>query len=253
VTNDCPIANYYSHEIRRICDEYKGRGLDCALVYIDPTMTDAAAARHARDFGHGDYPKVVDRDRALVEATGATVTPEVVMVRPDASIAYRGRIDNYYAELTKPRAQVTEHDWRDALDAILAGKVVVRAEVPAVGCAIPDKKFYRNQRALSTAPLLSRPGMDLDLLSNNGIGLERIAVARYLDVERDFPLIANHGEDHLFRLAHDSDDLAKSGYGHSVDLYHHVARPQTCLIGGRPFADGADEHAFSLAYTEELS
>jgi hypothetical protein len=143
VTNDCPISNYYSHEIRRICDEYGPRGLECTLVYTDPTMKDADASRHAREFGHGDYPKVVDRDRSLVEGAGATVTPEVVLIRPDESIAYRGRIDNYYADLTKPRAQVTEHDWRDALNAVMAGKPVAKPEVPAVGCYIPDKKFYR--------------------------------------------------------------------------------------------------------------
>ncbi len=90
VTNDCPISNYYAHEIRRTCDEYAPRGLRCTLVYTDPTMKGADAARHAGEYGHGSYPKVVDRDRALVEATGATVTPEVVMVRPDRSIAYRG-------------------------------------------------------------------------------------------------------------------------------------------------------------------
>jgi hypothetical protein len=143
VTNDCPISNYYSHEIRRTCEDYAGRGLECTLVYIDPTMKDVAAVQHARDFGHGDYPKVVDRDRALVAATGVTVTPEVVVVRPDETIAYRGRIDNYYVDLTKPRAQVTEHDWRDALDAVVAGKPVPKPEVPAVGCYIPEKKFYK--------------------------------------------------------------------------------------------------------------
>jgi hypothetical protein len=143
VTNDCPVSNYYANEIRRVCDEYAPRGLQCTLVYTDPTMKDDAALRHARDYGHGDYPKVVDRDRALVGATGATITPEVVVIRPDESIAYRGRIDNYYADLTKPRAQVTEHDWRDALDAVLSGKPVAKPEVPAVGCYIPDKKFFR--------------------------------------------------------------------------------------------------------------
>ena len=143
VTNDCPISNYYSHEIRRTCEEYALRGLECTLVYIDPTIKDATAAQHAREYGHGDYPKVVDRDRALVDATGVTVTPEVVLVRPNETIAYRGRIDNYYVDLTKPRAQVTEHDWRDALDELIAGKPVAKPEVQPVGCYIPDKKFYK--------------------------------------------------------------------------------------------------------------
>jgi hypothetical protein len=147
VTNDCPISNYYSHEIRRTCDEYAARGVGCMLVYTDLTMKDAAAGQHARDYGHGNYPKVVDRNRALVEATGVTVTPEVVVIRPDESIAYRGRIDNYYVDLTKPRAQATERDWHDALETVLAGKSVTKPEVQPVGCYIPDKNFAGQAKA----------------------------------------------------------------------------------------------------------
>ncbi len=143
VTNDCPISNYYAQEIRRTCEAYAPRGVECTLVYVDPTMTDQAALSHATAYGHGHYTAVVDIQRSLVEATGVTVTPEVVVIGPDEKIAYRGRIDNYYAALTKPRAAVTEHNWRDALDAVVSGQPVAKPEVPAVGCTIPDKKFYR--------------------------------------------------------------------------------------------------------------
>jgi hypothetical protein len=142
VTHDCPVSNYYSHEIHRICDEYGKRGVSCSLVYVDPTLTDAHVRKHAEEYGHGDYPKIVDRNHELVKATGADVTPTAVLIRPDASIAYRGRIDNFYAELGKSRRQVTAHDLRDALDAVVAGKPVATPETKPVGCYIPDLKFY---------------------------------------------------------------------------------------------------------------
>jgi len=142
VAHDCPISNYYSHEIRRICDAYGQRGLGCALVYVEPNLSDADAAKHARDYGHGSYPKIVDRTHALVATTGATITPQAVLIRDDESIAYRGRIDNYYAALGKPRRVVTEHDLREALDAIFGGKPVPHAETQAVGCYIPDLSAY---------------------------------------------------------------------------------------------------------------
>ena len=137
VTGDCPISNYYAHEIRRICDEYAAKGLNCALVYTDPTLSDADARKHAQDYGHGAYPKIVDRAHVLVTATGATITPQAVVIRADASIAYRGRIDNSYAALGKPRRVVTEHDLRDTLDAVFSGRAVPKPEVPATGCYIP--------------------------------------------------------------------------------------------------------------------
>ncbi|HWF08470.1 MAG TPA: hypothetical protein VG297_08395 [Bryobacteraceae bacterium] len=136
ITNDCPVSNYYSREIHRICDDYAQRGVGCALVYTDATLTDDQARQHAKEYGHGSYPKMVDRTHTLVKATGAAVTPTAVVIRPDESIAYRGRIDNFYAALGKPRRVVTAHDLRDALDAVLAGKPVAKPETSPVGCYI---------------------------------------------------------------------------------------------------------------------
>lgn len=136
VTNDCPVSNYYAHEIRRICDGYTQRGVGCTLVYTDSTMTDEQAKKHAQDYGHGAYPKIVDRAHALVKAAGATVNPTAVLVRPDGSIAYRGRIDNSFAAIGIQRRVVTEHDVRDALDAVIAGRPVAKPEEPAIGCYI---------------------------------------------------------------------------------------------------------------------
>ena len=145
VTQDCPISNYYSHEIRRICDEFGSRDVRCTLVYTDPTLSDAEARKHAADYGHGAYPKIVDRTHALVAAAGATITPQAVVIRDDESIAYRGRIDNFYAGLGKPRRVVTERDLRDSLDAVLSGRPVAKPEVPSVGCYIPDLSAFKKQ------------------------------------------------------------------------------------------------------------
>ncbi len=136
VTNDCPISNYYAHEIRRICDEYVKRGAGCSLVYTDSSMTDEQARQHAKEYGHGDYPKIVDRTHALVTAAGAKINPTAVLVRPDGSIAYRGRIDNSYAAIGVQRRVVTEHDLRDALDAVLTGKPVPKPGTQPIGCYI---------------------------------------------------------------------------------------------------------------------
>ncbi|MEP6714392.1 MAG: hypothetical protein ABJC09_02385 [Terriglobia bacterium] len=142
IAQDCPISNYYSHEIHRICDEYSARGLGCALVYIDPTLTDDQVRKHAQEYGHGAYPKIVDRKHELVAAAGATVTPEVVLVAHDGSIPYRGRIDNFYVALGRPRRVVTEHDLRDALDAVFSGRAVAKPEAKPVGCYIPGLAAY---------------------------------------------------------------------------------------------------------------
>ncbi len=142
VAHDCPISNYYSAEIARICADYASRGLGCSLVYVEPNLTDADAEKHAGEYGHGAYPRIVDRSHALVAAVGATVTPEAVIVKSDETIGYRGRIDNLYAAPGKRRRVATEPDLRDALDAVLAGKPAPKPETQPVGCYIPDLSAY---------------------------------------------------------------------------------------------------------------
>ncbi len=135
VTHDCPISNIYAREIRRICDGYSGRAT-CALDYVDPSLTTSQAAKHFADYGHGNYPAIVDTKHVLVKAAGATVTPEAAVILPSGKIAYRGRIDNRYVSLGTARQQATQHDLQSALDAVLEGRPVETPRTTAIGCFI---------------------------------------------------------------------------------------------------------------------
>jgi hypothetical protein len=138
IANDCPISNAFAREIARICGEYQGKGIHCDLVYVDPTLTDSEARSHAQEYGHGDYPRFVDRRHELVKAAGVDVTPEAAVINRDGKVVYRGRIDDSFAALGQPRRPVKSADLRNALDAIVAGKPVAVAETKALGCFIPD-------------------------------------------------------------------------------------------------------------------
>jgi hypothetical protein len=138
VGNECPISNSYAHEIARICAEYKPKGIACALVYVDPALSDEQARQHAQEFGHGDYPRIVDRKHELVKATGATVTPEAAVLDRSGKVVYHGRIDDSYAALGQPRRPAKNADLRNALDEILAGKPVANPVTHALGCYISD-------------------------------------------------------------------------------------------------------------------
>lgn len=135
VTNDCPISNFYSREMNRICTEFAGQ-VQCYLIYVDPDLTREKIERHLKDYGHGDYPAILDAKHELVKAVGATVTPEAaIAVRGE--VVYLGRIDNAYATWGKQRRVITERDLRDALAAVLAGRVPAAARTKATGCFIP--------------------------------------------------------------------------------------------------------------------
>ena len=135
VTHDCPISNRFMPEIRRICGEYSSRGTRCLLAYVDPTVSVDQIQQHRQTY-QSAAPAVHDLKHALVELAGASVTPEAALFDHSGSLAYRGRINNFYADLGKPRRQATEHDLRDALDELLAGKAVSQPRTQAVGCFI---------------------------------------------------------------------------------------------------------------------
>jgi len=142
ITNDCPISNAYAREIRRICDGYSGRA-SCTLDYVDPTLTPKEVSKHAADYGHGDYPLVIDTSHILVKAASATVTPEAALIQPNGKIAYRGRIDDRYFSLGKARPDATVKDLRSALDAVLMGRPVETPRTTAIGCFITPLEFFK--------------------------------------------------------------------------------------------------------------
>jgi len=138
ITADCPIANSYAPEIQRICADYASKNVSCTLVYADPQLTEDAIAGHRREFGYKNIPVVRDSSHELSHKTGATITPEAVVIGPGEKVLYRGRIDNRYIALGKSRPAATVHDLREALDAIVAGKPVTHPRTQAVGCYIPN-------------------------------------------------------------------------------------------------------------------
>lgn len=136
VQTDCPVSNGYAPELQRICKAYASKGISCSLAYEDVKVDTATVRKHMTDFAYRDIPATIDASRTLADRARATITPEAVVVDARGDVRYRGRIDNFYASIGKPRQQVTERDLIGALDAILAGKPVPKAETAAVGCFI---------------------------------------------------------------------------------------------------------------------
>ena len=135
VRTDCPVANHYAPEIRRICADHAESGVECLLVYVDEHLTVDDVRQHADAFDYA-LPAILDGEHALVARAGATITPEAAVFARGAELAYRGRIDNLYAELGRPRRQATERDLRNALDDLAAGRPVRKRETQATGCYI---------------------------------------------------------------------------------------------------------------------
>jgi DNA-binding transcriptional LysR family regulator len=143
VATDCPVSNSYAPEIQRICGAFAARGIGCALIYEDPGVSAEDVRKHVDEYRYRGMPAAIDRDGSLAAEVRASITPQAVVVDRHGAIRYRGRIDNFYAGLGRPRQVVTAHDLQDALNAVVAGKPVATAETEAIGCYIVPSNLRR--------------------------------------------------------------------------------------------------------------
>jgi AhpC/TSA family protein len=136
---DCPVSNSYAPEIQRICAAYESKKIAAFVVHADPDVTIEQAKKHAKEYGLA-CPVLLDPFHVLAKKAGVKMAPEVAVLGPDCKVLYRGRIDDWYAGYGKRRAEPTQRDLRNALDAILQGKAVATPETKVIGCYLPEAK-----------------------------------------------------------------------------------------------------------------
>lgn len=132
---DCPVANAFAPEINRLVTDYTAKGIGFYIAHVDPDLSVADARKHATDYSLR-CPVLLDSQHTLVKALGATKTPQAFLLGADGKPVYRGRINNLYADYGQRRQTVTQHDLRNALDAVLAGKAVSQPVTEVIGCHI---------------------------------------------------------------------------------------------------------------------
>jgi len=150
--NHCPTAQLYESRIKRLVEDYRGRGV--SLVAIQPNNPNAVRLDEMGYTDVGDsfedmktraayrefnFPYLYDGETQKVSrAYGPTATPHLFIFDAQRKLRYEGRVDN------NPRENlVTHHDARDALDALLADKSVKVTKTPSVGCS--TKWLYKEE------------------------------------------------------------------------------------------------------------
>lgn len=141
ITTECPIANAYVPELRRLAASWAARDVRFVLVHPDPHTTPAQARAHAEAFGL-PQPVILDPAQHLARHFGATVTPEAVVARLGAGSQlpqrlYLGRIDDRYRDWGRRRAEPTRRDLDAAIARALQGEPPDTTPAPAIGCFIP--------------------------------------------------------------------------------------------------------------------
>jgi peroxiredoxin len=131
IATKCPYSNAYNERMRNMAEAYKGKGVLFVGINSNKTEPEAEAREHAKTNRH-TFPIMKDPDNKIADMYDAKRTPEIFVVDKQGKVVYHGRIDENYEN----PAEVASPDLKNALDALLAGKPITRAETKAFGCTI---------------------------------------------------------------------------------------------------------------------
>ncbi|HOU87820.1 MAG: redoxin domain-containing protein [Verrucomicrobiota bacterium] len=143
--NHCPTAQYYEGRLMQLAADYRDKGV--ALVAISPndpqsvrldelgwtdlgdSFADMKLRAKERRF---DFPYLYDGEtQKASRAYGPVATPHVFLFDRERKLRYAGRIDD------SERAQHVKVQYlREALDAVLEGRMPPVAQTKVVGCSV---------------------------------------------------------------------------------------------------------------------
>lgn len=135
VSSECPISNRMAPEIELLSKKYPTNDVALFVVYPNPSDSAELIDKHRREY-RLTGPFLRDPRHELVRKAGVKVTPEAAVFDEKRSVVYRGRINDQFLSLGKARFAPGTHDLRDALDAVLAGRVPKPSVTKAIGCYI---------------------------------------------------------------------------------------------------------------------
>ena len=130
VGTKCPIANAYITRMNGIAAEYKAKnvvffGINSNINEpLNLVKAHAAKAKYV-------FSILKDDSNVVADSYGASVTPEMYIIDGAGMLRYHGRVDNASDE-----KRVERQDLRVALDEMLAGKAISKADLKAFGCVI---------------------------------------------------------------------------------------------------------------------
>lgn len=141
LANHCPYAAAWENRLVALARRYARKGVAVAAICssdIDrfPADRPEHMAERVQD-RRFPFPYLYDAEQYVARAFGATHTPHVFLFGPERRLRYRGAIDSDWEN----RPGMVPH-LRNALDALLAGQIILQPVTPPRGTRIR----YRGER-----------------------------------------------------------------------------------------------------------
>ena len=134
--NHCPYAKAYETRFIALAREYQPKGVAFVAInsndeqtYPDDSFAKMKERAQEKKF---PFPYLRDESQEVARAFGAVCTPHIFVLNAQRTVAYEGRIDDNWKDLSA----VKNTDLKNALDDLLAGIAVRTPKTSAMGCSL---------------------------------------------------------------------------------------------------------------------
>lgn len=139
--NHCPYVKHVRSSFAELAKEYQARGVSVVGINSNdvenyPEDSPEKMAEEILSAGY-TFPYLYDENQEVARAYRAACTPDFFLFDRDRRLVYRGQYDDSRPKNGRP---VAGADLRNALDAVLDGRLVTSDQKPSVGCGIKWKK-----------------------------------------------------------------------------------------------------------------
>jgi peroxiredoxin len=135
--NHCPIAQANQDRLIALQKDYASKGVQLIAVNVNNIPEDQLDKMKERAKSKEfNFPYLYDPTQKIGQDYGATVTPHIFVLDKNRKLAYTGAIDDSIMKADAAK----KHYLRDAIDALLAGKVPSETVTKQLGCAIKYEK-----------------------------------------------------------------------------------------------------------------
>jgi peroxiredoxin len=149
ICNHCPYVIHVAPQLAKLAQEYQQQGIGFVAInsndiqqYPEDDMGHMREEKHLRSY---PFPYLLDEQQSVAKAYAAACTPDIYLFDAQQALVYRGQFDSSRPRrISSGNYDSSEHqasgaDLLNAMDALLADKLVPYPQVASMGCNIKWK------------------------------------------------------------------------------------------------------------------
>lgn len=138
--NHCPYVKAVLRRLINLQNEYAERSVQLVGINVNDTKKypedSMEKMKELAEKKQLPFPYLFDESQESAKAYDAVCTPDIFVYGIERSLKYRGRVDDNWQHPD----EITRHDLKDAIEAILADQPVNDDQVSSMGCSIKWKE-----------------------------------------------------------------------------------------------------------------